>query len=94
MGTEYLALTEIRPLDRPARRRSLYQLSYPSPHCLTGTKRNLLILLKKMIAVFFEYHKVQGGSHVEGGVADRHLPYIEIKWISAASMNNFLQFGI
>jgi len=28
-----------------------------------------------MIAVLFECHEVQGGSHIEGGGADRHLPY-------------------
>jgi len=47
-----------------------------------------------MFAVLFECHKVQGGSHIEGGGADRHLPYTEMKWISDASMNNSLQFGI
>jgi hypothetical protein len=48
-----------------------------------------------MIAVLFERHKVQGCSHIEGGGADKHLPYKKIKWLSAASVNdNSLQFGI
>ena len=30
-GAEYIAFTVIRPLDRPARSKSLYRLSYPGP---------------------------------------------------------------
>jgi len=41
-----------------------------------------------MITVFFECHKVWGGSNIEEGGADRQLPYSEINWISAASLNN------
>jgi len=41
-GAENLAPIGIRYLDRPARRHSLYQLSYPGPHSVHTTERTCL----------------------------------------------------
>ena len=35
-GAEHIALTGIRPMDRPARSESLYRLHYPSPRIILG----------------------------------------------------------